>query len=197
MSTSKGRSYANAEAFRQSLETRLRTLATERCVQIQGLRLKIAIERLLARLFAEPDPPWLLKGGYAMELRFRPKARTTRDLDLTLGRTDASGTIARQLAEVHQSLTAAADVGDFFEFTIPPARSELAGAPGGGGVFSVLAKVAGREFARFHLDVGFGDVAFGVPEHLPGEDLLAFASIAPPVVLAIPRSQQFAEKLHA
>jgi len=62
MSTSKGRSYLNAEAFRQSLETRLRTLATERRVQIQGLRLKIAIERLLAKLFAEPDPPWLLKG---------------------------------------------------------------------------------------------------------------------------------------
>jgi hypothetical protein len=199
MSTSKGRSYANAEAFRQSLETRLRTLATERRVQIQGLRLKIAIERLLARLFAAPDPPWLLKGGYAMELRFRPKARTTRDLDLTLGRPYASGTSEWRLAEVHQSLTtaASADVGDFFEFTIPPARSELAGAPGGGGVFSVLAKVAGREFARFHLDVGFGDVAFGVPERLPGEDLLAFASIAPPVVLAIPRSQQFAEKLHA
>ena len=64
--------YANAEAFRNALEDRLRTVAQERGVQIQGLRLKVAIERLLARLFAEKDPPWLLKGGYAMELRFRP-----------------------------------------------------------------------------------------------------------------------------
>ena len=74
--------YANAEAFRNALEDRLRTVAQERGVQIQGLRLKVAIERLLARLFVEKDPPWLLKGGYAMELRFRPKARTMSDIDL-------------------------------------------------------------------------------------------------------------------
>jgi hypothetical protein len=41
--------YANAEAFRNALEDRLRTVAQERGVQIQGLRLKVAIERLLAR----------------------------------------------------------------------------------------------------------------------------------------------------
>jgi hypothetical protein len=54
----------------------LRTVAQERGVQIQGLQLKVAIERLLARLFDGDDPPWL-KGGYAMERRFRPRARTT------------------------------------------------------------------------------------------------------------------------
>jgi hypothetical protein len=42
----------------------------------------VAIERLLARLVVDKDPPWLLKGGYAMELRFRPKARTMSDIDL-------------------------------------------------------------------------------------------------------------------
>ena len=46
------------------------------------------MERFLARLFATPGtqgapPAWLLKGGYAMELRMRPRARTTRDLDFT------------------------------------------------------------------------------------------------------------------
>ena len=64
------------------VRVRLRTGAQERGVQIQGLRLKVAIERLLARLVVEKEPPWLLKGGYAMELRFRPKARTTSDIDL-------------------------------------------------------------------------------------------------------------------
>lgn len=193
------RSYANAESFRQSLEARLRRLAAERHVQIHGLRLKVAIERLLARLFATPDPPWLLKGGYAMELRFRPNARTTRDLDLTLGDEVATPAGAAGLDAVHEQLIRAAslDAGDFFEFTIPPARDELTAAPGGGGVFSVLAQVAGREFARFRIDIGFGDVRLGVPERLAGEDLLAFAAIPPPVALAIPRAQQFAEKLHA
>ena len=192
-------SYANAAAFRQALETRLRNIAQQRGVQIQGLRLKVAIERLLARLFHEPNPPWLLKGGYAMELRFRPKARTTRDLDLTLGDPVDPEALTGRLVEVHEALMDAArlDLGDFFEFTIPPARSELTAAPSGGGVFSVVAKVAGREFARFHLDIGFGDAMLGGPERLAGDDLLAFAEIPPPVALAIPKAQQFAEKVHA
>jgi predicted nucleotidyltransferase component of viral defense system len=97
-------SYPNAEAFRQALEARLRNAAQERGVQIQGLRLKVAIERLLARLFDQDDPPWLLKGGYAMELRFRPKARTTRDLDLAAGDAVDPAALRQRLRQVHESL---------------------------------------------------------------------------------------------
>ena len=57
--------------------------------------------------------------------------------------------------------------------------------------------IAGRTFGRFHLDVGFGDPISGEPEELIGDDLLAFAGIAPARALAIPKAQQFAEKLHA
>jgi hypothetical protein len=71
------RPYADAAAFRQALDARIRTLAAERGAPIQGLQLKVAIERLLARLFHGEDRRWLLKGGYAMELRFRPRARAT------------------------------------------------------------------------------------------------------------------------
>ncbi len=191
--------YANAAAFRQALETRIRTVADERGVQIQGLRLKVAIERLLARLFHGDDPPWLLKGGYAMELRFRPRARTTRDVDLTISEVVTKESLAGKIVEVHDRLMSAAgqDLRDFFEFAIPPARSELTAAPGGGGVFSVVAKVAGREFARFHIDVGFGDGVVGEVETLSGEDLLGFAGVAPARAVAIPKAQQFAEKIHA
>lgn len=134
------RSYPNAAAFRQALEARLRNIAQERGVQIQGLRLKVAIERLLARLFDRDDPPWLLKGGYAMELRFRPRARTTRDVDLTIGDPVQPARLRRRLDEVHEELQSAAgrDLGDYFEFIIQPARSELQVAPGGGGVFPVV-----------------------------------------------------------
>ena len=191
--------YANAEAFRNALEDRLRAVAQERGVQIQGLRLKVAIERLLARLFVEKDSPWLLKGGYAMELRFRPKARTTSDIDL-VSRTDrANATLPARLAAAHETLRAAAvtDPGDFFEFQIQQARSELQGPPDGGGSFPVIARMAGRDFARFHIDVGFGDAVMGVPELLVGEDLLGFAGVAAARVSAVPRAQQFAEKIHA
>lgn len=57
--------------------------------------------------------------------------------------------------------------------------------------------MAGRVFGSFHIDVGIGDALHGTPEPLRGEDLLAFAGIAPAEVLAIPKAQQFAEKIHA
>ena len=193
------KSYPNAEAFRQALEARLRNAAQQRGVQIQGLRLKVAIERLLARLFNDVEPPWLLKGGYAMELRFRPKARTTRDLDLTTGDAVDPAALRQRLLEVHEALQSAAakDLGDSFEFLIQPARSEILAAPGGGGVFGVLARMAGRDFARFHIDVGFGDGVVGEAEMLVGDELMEFAGIAPARVRAIPKAQQFAEKIHA
>ena len=192
-------SYPNAEAFRQALEARLRNAAQERGVQIQGLRLKTAIERLLARLFDDASSPWLLKGGYAMELRFRPKARTTRDLDLTVGDAVDATALRQRLIEVHESLQSAAakDLGDSFEFLIQPARSEIAVATGGGGVFGVVARMAGRDFARFHIDVGFGDPVLGEAETLVGDALMDFAGLAPARVRAIPKAQQFAEKIYA
>lgn len=193
------KSYPNAAAFRQALEARLRNVAQERGVQIQGLRLKVAIERLLARLFDSDDPPWLLKGGYAMELRFRPRARTTRDVDLTIGDPVQPARLRGRLDEVHEELQSAAgqDLGDFFEFIIQPARSEIQVAPGGGGVFPVVARMAGRDFARFHIDVGFGDAVVGDAEVLTCDDLLAFAGVAPARARAVPKAQQFAEKVHA
>ncbi len=191
--------YPNAAAFRQALEARLRSTAAHRRVQIQGLRLKVAIERLLARLFTGDAPPWLLKGGYAMELRFRPKARTTRDVDLTIGDAVDPSLMQERLEEVHEELQSAAatDLGDSFEFIIQPARSEITVAPGGGGVFPVIARLAGRDFARFHIDIGFGDAVIGETESLVGDDLLGFAGLSPAQAQAIPKAQQFAEKIHA
>src|SRR5271156_4039293 len=77
--------YASAAAFRAALEDRLKRLAHEERLDLQRVRRQAAFDRLLCRLFANPDAPWLLKGGYAMELRLRT-ARTTRDIDLALRR---------------------------------------------------------------------------------------------------------------
>lgn len=191
--------YANAAALRQALDARIRTLAAERGAPIQGLQLKVAIERLLARLFHGEGRRWLLKGGYAMELRFRPRARATRDVDLAM-RSGAPADLGRaHIDDAHRALLEAAKVelGDHFDFSVSPGRGNIAGAPGGGASFGVTATVAGRVFARFGLDVGFGDAEFGAPEPLEGEDFLGFAGCANARALAIPRAQQFAEKIHA
>jgi Nucleotidyl transferase AbiEii toxin, Type IV TA system len=77
------RRYASAAAFRVALETRLKAISKAEGIDLQRLRRQVSFDRLLARLFAEKNAPWLLKGGYAMELRLRT-ARTTKDIDISL-----------------------------------------------------------------------------------------------------------------
>jgi len=76
------RRYTSATAFRAALETRLPQQAGGSQTSLGRLRRRVAFERLLARLFGEEASPWLLKGGYALELRLGDTARATRDLDL-------------------------------------------------------------------------------------------------------------------
>jgi hypothetical protein len=78
--------YKMAGAFRAALEARLQARARDGETDLQRLRRQVAFDRLLARLFSKgpkANYPWVLKGGYAMELRIR-SARTTKDIDLTL-----------------------------------------------------------------------------------------------------------------
>lgn len=82
------RPYATPAALRAALESRLNARATEQGLDLQRLRRQVAFDRLLCRLFSQVDSPWLLKGGYAMELRIH-SARTTRDIDLALRRLPA------------------------------------------------------------------------------------------------------------
>lgn len=92
--------YATAAAFRRALEDRLKDTARREGVDLQRLRRQVAFDRLLARLFQAGQPlalPWVLKGGYAMELRIK-SARTTNDIDLTMrsiSKSDARKTARR------------------------------------------------------------------------------------------------------
>jgi hypothetical protein len=67
--------YATPSALRRALEDRLAALVEKEGGDIQRLRRQAAFDRLLCRLFPDKTSPWLLKGGYAMELRIRA-ART-------------------------------------------------------------------------------------------------------------------------
>ena len=79
------KSYPTAGAFRTALETRLQNRAREERTDLQRLRRQVAFDRFLARLFSKGPKaiyPWVLKGGYAMELRTR-SARTTKERQAT------------------------------------------------------------------------------------------------------------------
>ena len=77
------KNYETPAAFRRALEDRLKARSRDQGSDLQRLRRSVAFDRLLCRLFSSPDGQWVLKGGYAMELRIQT-ARATKDIDLSL-----------------------------------------------------------------------------------------------------------------
>lgn len=150
----------------------------------------IAFDRLLARLQASDPSAWLLKGGYALQLRFGDRSRTTKDLDLLLQEVgEISWAMLRRAAEVN--------LGDWFEFEVArPVRAPEEDQPGSQR-FPVRSLLDGRRFEDFHIDVGTGDPIVEAPEILETPGLLEFAGIVPVRVPTYPLTQQIAEKLHA
>ena len=192
------KSYSTAEAFRRALEERLKKASLTDQIDLNRLRRQVSFDRLLARLFREDPAPWVLKGGYALELRFKA-ARSTVDIDLTLQRVVATSPGADTNQVVREMLQNVADVplGDWFEYVIGPPVMDLTAAPYGGARYPVEARMDERIFVRFHLDAGIGDVVIQPLDTIVCRDWLGFAGIESSRVRMITREQQFAEKIHA
>lgn len=182
--------YASPAAFRSALNTRLRAQAAQAGTELSRLQRQLAYERFLTRLFTLVGETWILKGGYALELRLGGRARATRDLDFSApGGTDLLDTL--QDAAEH-------DLGDHFRFTVQaPDGGHLAGPPEGGQRFRVSAYLDGvAPFAVFLLDVGQGDVVSTI-DHLPPRVDVTFADLPSTPFPSYPLPEHFAEKLHA
>lgn len=188
--------YATATAFRRALEDRLRLIAEKEKLTIERLRREVAFDRLLARLFAREEAPWVLKGGYALELRIK-EARATKDIDM------AWREVLGKDKPLNESLFAAleeaaeVDLADFLVFVIGPVMQDLDAAPYGGARFPVEARMDNRTFVEFHIDIGAGDVLMTPLDTTEGHDWLKFAGIPAPKFPTISREQHFAEKVHA
>lgn len=191
------KSYKSATDFRRALEHRLKNEAEKSRQNLQRLRRKAAFNRFLARIFADPASPWILKGGYAMELRMA-HARATRDIDLSLkGRPQVSG--EKQAGYLQDLLSNALhkDLGDFFSFRVGSVQLELDGPLYGGARYPVEALMDNRLFVSFHVDVAVGDYIPAELETAHEQDFFSFAGVKPSAFPMIPREVQFAEKLHA
>ncbi len=185
--------YRDAAAFRQALDARLTRQASDEGVDRSRLQRQLTFERFLARLFHVRSDRWVLKGGYALELRLGGRARATKDLDFNA----PSGSSDDLLEELRDA--ADRDLGDFLRFTvIRPARGELAGPPEGGQRFRVEARLdTARVYATFLINVGQGDVLLNPVEAIPARVNLEFAELATLVFPSYPLPEHFAEKLHA
>ncbi|MBF5059721.1 nucleotidyl transferase AbiEii/AbiGii toxin family protein [Candidatus Neptunochlamydia vexilliferae] len=166
-------------------------------MDLQRIRRKVAFERFLARLFATKPSPWVLKGGYALEVRFEI-SRATKDLDLGT-RLKVMGSIEQKKETLLKELQRCAvlELDDHFTFQIGSPVKLIESAPGGGFRFSIRSIVAGRLFVAFALDVGMGDALTPPTEEIKGDNLLELYGISPAHFEAISLEQQFAEKIHA
>lgn len=185
--------YRSAAAFRQALNDKLRLLAQQGQADLTRLQRRVAFERFLARLAAVHAERYLLKGGYALELRLQNRARATLDLDFA--------TQVQSQTDILDDLQAAGehDLGDYFRYRVSlPGRSDLVGPPEGGYRFTVEGFLEGnRPFASFAVDVGMGDIRVEPTEILSTVIDLEFADLPNAQIPTIPLAQHFAEKLHA
>lgn len=181
--------YHDGAAFRQALEQRLKARNGTDGARLSRDRKRVAFDRLFARLVAVLPDRWLLKGGFALDLRLNEQARATKDVDIEW---------RAEKDELIDGLIEAAtwDARDFFSFAV-----ERAGPPpeglGWSHRFRLSAALGGRSFETFLLDVGFRGEPVTQSEILTTPDLLSFAELEPVRVPAMPLELQVAEKLHA
>jgi predicted nucleotidyltransferase component of viral defense system len=191
--------YSNALNLRAALEDRILAQSKKTGIDIQRLRRDIAFDRLIVRLFQMPSPPWVLKGGYAMQLR-TDSARTTKDVDLSIRDANLIHEDPEKRNQTVRDLIikqAALEIGDHFAFKISNPVRELDAPPEGGARFHIEVLLADRSFEKFHLDIGAGDVWSEPLENLISSKALEFAGFKSVNLPAISKEQQFAEKLHA
>ena len=180
-----------------AIEERLNRMSRDQGIDIMRLRRHVAFDRFLARLFLAPVAGLVAKGGYVLELRMR-QARLTKDIDFSFfgnlgGVWDGN---AEGLQNFFQNKMASGPE-DFFSFVIGNATLDLENAPYGGFRFPVEARMAGRKFVSFTVDIAAGDAWFEPHDMLPTSDWLGFAGIQAVAIPAICIEQQFAEKLHS
>ncbi|MBK7401692.1 MAG: nucleotidyl transferase AbiEii/AbiGii toxin family protein [Myxococcales bacterium] len=185
--------YATAAAFKQALETRLRS-ASSSGTDFARRRQLLVFQRLLARITVEFGDAVTLKGGLVVELRV-DRARTTKDVDLRL-----VGSPVDLLERLQRA--AQLELGDFMRFEIvahgehPEIANE--GMVYEGRRYRVACSVAGKPYGQpFGLDIGFADPIFGEPDVVQAEDVLGFAGIPPGSLRLYPLETHVAEKLHA
>jgi hypothetical protein len=185
--------YRSGGSFRRALEDRLRAQSLGTGTPLARLRKMVVFDRFLARLIQDRPDAWVLKGGFALQLRLGNQARTTKDIDVLLV------TPSGKRLDIHQALVRAAllDIGDWFDFEVEQPAAETAAMPVGGVRFQVRGLLDGRRFETFHIDVGWGDPVLEPVETLTTPGLLDFAGIQPTAIPCYPLTQQIAEKVHA
>lgn len=177
-------------------------LSNDRGEPVDRTRKKISFDFLLRRLAANAPGVYVLKGGYAIELKFNV-VRATKDIDLlTRSLTQASITnnyepVAERLRQriVDHLADPEGDDDRFIRFRVGEEMKIVRG--GGGGIqLSVRMMVGNQRFSEFSVDLSAEDIRNPAKESLEWNPIVpGFSKSIESEVLS--NEQIFAEKLHA
>jgi predicted nucleotidyltransferase component of viral defense system len=182
--------YESAAAFRQALDDRLKTEASNTGLGLARLRKRVAFELFLRRLVTVAPDRWVLKGALALDFRLDAASRATKDIDL--GRDDDEPSAISDMNAAQRIV-----LDDYFAFSaIRTTRFDQAG-DFTAIRFHVTGQLAGRTFEKFVVDIAFLDPIEWARDAIQTSDLLSFVGIERLTLPAIPIPQHLAEKVHA
>jgi predicted nucleotidyltransferase component of viral defense system len=142
--------YASAREFRVSANAHMKKIAQDSGRPPQEINREFVLQRFLARIFREPDAPWVLKGGTGLLVRL-PRARYSDDVDLLYPTNNVD--LVVPLRELRDALAEPCG-NDFFRFELGRIE-ERAAADGEKAVATarVTAYIGSTEYQRFRIDL--------------------------------------------
>ena len=143
--------YKNPSGFRQGVTQRIRDEANTKGVPAARRQMRFLFERFWLRL-ERAFPVVVVKGGAALEFRL-DRARTTRDLDLSVSRVPGDELLERLQAACRE------DFGDFLTFqVVEDSTLDNEGQRYEGRRLSVTCLLNNQPlFSRFGLDIAVGE----------------------------------------
>ncbi|GLY31537.1 nucleotidyl transferase AbiEii/AbiGii toxin family protein [Kineosporia sp. NBRC 101731] len=185
--------YRDGAAMWRAVTDKAKSTSRATSIPSQELMRRFVYDRFLARVFADPHEPWVLKGGTAVLARVND-ARHSKDVDLL-----------RRLGDIDEALAAlrracALDLSDHFRFAIGPIQS------GGGATqqphvtgsrvqITAFCGVARRD--SFGVDQVAGSLMTASPELRVAETPLQISGLVPPTLHLYPVVDHVADKLCA
>lgn len=179
--------YRTPAAFRTAVEARLRAAAKNTGRPINELRRQYLTQRFLARVYAQPNPGWILLGGTALLARI-PGARHSQDVDFI--HPQDLDTAAAELA----ALLAVTPAPDPFVFDL----TRPAADPGDDHMpLKITARLGATVVDRFPVDITRRAV-IATAEVLRLDPVIVIDDVDElPPFLSVPLAQQIADKLCA
>jgi Nucleotidyl transferase AbiEii toxin, Type IV TA system len=186
--------YDTAIAFRMALESTLNAQSRGLQLSIDRARRRVLFESLMRRLDQHDPGRWVVKGGMALEVRLRERARRTTDIDLGLRLNKVDPAVLRD--QIIDALAPDRD-GDFFSFEVGEAQRLAADSSGQvTWRFLVTGSLAGRVFAKVKLDVSPRPHELHAVDRIPLRSL-SFADVPDYAVEVVEVHRHLGEKFHA